>query len=134
MDDHRRAVAKTCLDAAESDAMTFPQIVETLMREGFERYMIDFCRAVATYYLPDGDSVALPTHKIDVPLAPAFDAAIVQAAIKDAQQLAPGYNSYRGFCRKVAAAGCAAYIVSFSGRRALYIGRTGETHVERFPD
>jgi len=32
------------------------------------------------------------------------------------------------------AAGRARYIVSFSGRRALYIGRTTETHVEHFPN
>ena len=32
------------------------------------------------------------------------------------------------------AAGCAGYIVSFLGRRVLYIGRTAETHVELFPD
>jgi hypothetical protein len=25
-------------------------------------------------------------------------------------------------------------MVSFSGRRALYFGRTAETHVEHFPD
>ena len=55
------------------------------------------------------------------------------AAIREAQQLIPGYT-YKGFCSKVAAAGCAGYIVSFSGRRALYLGRTGETHVEYFPD
>lgn len=133
MDDQRRSVARTCLDGAESGAMTFPQIVETLTRAGFESYAIDFRRAVATYYLPDGDSIELPTHRVDVPIACAFDAPPIRAAIKEAQQLVPGYT-YKGFCMKVAAAGCAGYIVSFSGRRALYIGRTAETHVERFPD
>ena len=113
--------------------MTFPQIVGTLMQEGFEGYAIDFRRAVATYYLRDGDNVELPTHKIDVPVAPTFDAPTVRGAIKEAQQLAPGY-SYKGFCKKVVSAGCAGYIVSFSGRRALYVGRTAETHVEQFPD
>jgi uncharacterized protein YbcV (DUF1398 family) len=133
MDDHRQSVAKTCLEGAESNTMTFPQIVGTLMQEGFESYAIDFRRAMATYYLPDGDSVELPAHKIDVPVASTFDAPPIQAAIKEAQQLVPGYT-YKGFCRKVASAGCAGYIVSFSGRRALYIGRTAETHVEHFPD
>ncbi len=113
--------------------MTFPQIVGTLMQEGFESYAIDLRRATATYYLPDGDSVELPAHRIDVPVASTFDAPSVQTAIREAQQLVPGYT-YKGFCRKVAVAGCAGYIVSFSGRRALYIGRTAETHVEHFPD
>ena len=133
MDDHNKSVAKACLEGAEDNTMTFPQIVGTLIQEGFEGYAIDFRRALATYYIPDGDSVEVPTHKIDVPIAPAFDAISVISAIKEAQQLVPGYT-YLGFCRKVASAGCAGYIVSFSGRRALYIGRTAETHVERFPD
>jgi uncharacterized protein YbcV (DUF1398 family) len=132
MDDHKKSVAKTCLEGAEDNTLTFPQIVGALMQEGFEGYAIDFRRAVATYYLPDGDSVELPTHKIEVPIAPTFDAAPIQAAIKEAQQLVPGYT-YKGFCKKVASAGCAGYIVSFSGRRTLYIGRTAETHVEHFP-
>jgi len=45
----------------------------------------------------------------------------------------PGYT-YAGFSAKVMAAGCAGYIVSFSGRRAVYLGRTAEIHVEHFPD
>jgi uncharacterized protein YbcV (DUF1398 family) len=83
--------------------------------------------------MPDGDSVDLPMHKIDIPIASAFDAMRVQLAVREAQQLAPGYR-YLDFCKKVAAAGCAGYIVSFPGRRVLYIGRTAETHVEYFPD
>jgi hypothetical protein len=67
MDDHKKAVAKACLDGAEASTMTFPQIVGTLMQEGFEGYAIDFRRELATYYMPDGNSVEVPTHKIDVP-------------------------------------------------------------------
>lgn len=133
MDDRRQAAAKACLDGAEANTMTFPQIVGTLMREGFEGYMIDFRRAVAIYYLPDGDSVEISTHRVDAPVAPTFDVVPIQAAIREAQQLVPGYT-YGGFCQKVASAGCAGYIVSFSGRRVLYFGRTAETHVEHFPN
>lgn len=132
MDEHQKSVAMTCLEAADSNRMTFPQIVGTLMQEGFESYMIDFRRAAATYYLPDGDSVDLPAHRIETAITPAFDAARVEAAIREAQQLVPGYT-YRGFCEKVAAAGCAGYMVSIAGQRAVYYGRTGENHVERFP-
>jgi len=132
MDDNRRSVATTCLDGAQANTMTFPEIVATLIREGFESYAIDFRRAVATYYRADGDSVELPAHDIEVPVAPNFDPAAIQAAIKEAQHLVPGY-SYKGFCKKVVAAGCAGYMVSFPGRRALYFGRTAETHVEHFP-
>lgn len=132
MDKRLVEVAQSCLHGAESDTITFPQIVGTLMQEGFESYTIDFRRATAAYYLPDGDSVEVPTHRLPVSVAQTFDQAAIQSAIREAQQLEPGYT-YSGFCRKVMAAGCAGYIVSFSGRRALYFGRTAETHVEYFP-
>ncbi|HUW74811.1 MAG TPA: DUF1398 family protein [Methyloceanibacter sp.] len=126
------SVAQACIEGAEVGAMTFPQIVAKLMLEGFESYLIDFRRATATYYRPDGESLELATPNTNIAVAAAFDAALLQAAIKEAQQLVPGYT-YRGFCDKAARAGCAGYLVSFSGRRALYYGRTAETHVEHFP-
>lgn len=132
MDAHRTSVAETCLAGAESNTMIFPTIVGTLMQAGFEGYAIDFRRSTATYYLPDGGSFDLRAHRVDTRIAAGFDPARIQAAIREAQQMVPGYT-YIGFCEKIAAAGCAGYIVSFSGRRALYLGRTAETHVELFP-
>lgn len=132
MNDRSIALARACLDAAETGSMTFPQIVGALMADGFESYAVDFRRAAATYFRPDGDSTDLPMPVPAAPVAAAFDAGAIQAAIGEAQRLAPGYT-YRGFCQKVAAAGCAGYMVSLLGRRAVYYGRTGETHVEHFP-
>jgi uncharacterized protein YbcV (DUF1398 family) len=132
MTDEMIATARACLDASERGTMTFPEIVGRLIAAGFESYAIDFRRARAAYYAADGDSVEIPTHKLETPVAATFDATILQTAIREAQQLVAGYT-YPGFCRKIAAAGCAGYIVSFSGRRALYIGRTAEVHVEHFP-
>jgi uncharacterized protein YbcV (DUF1398 family) len=132
MDHHLQQIARTCLQGAESNTMTFPEIVGTLMQAGFEGYAVDFRRASATYYLMDGDSVMLPTHRSEVPIAAALNIGSVQAAIREAQQLVPGYT-YSGFCEKVMAGGCAGYMVSFTGRRAVYFGRTAETHVEQFP-
>lgn len=133
MDPARTSVAQACLEAAADDARSFPEIVGTLIEAGFESYAVDFRRSTATYFLPDGDSVELATHPVETAVAAAFDQPAIQAAIREAQQLVLGY-SYRGFCEKVAAAGCAGYLVSFMGRRAVYFGRTGETHVEMFPD
>lgn len=133
MTEDQQAVARTCLHGSETNTMTFPQIVGALMQAGFESYAIDFRRATATYYLADGESLQLAAHKVDGPVGAAFDAAAMRATIREAQHLVPGYT-YAGFCRKAAAAGCAGYVVSFSGRRALYIGRTAETHVELFPN
>ena len=124
--------AEKCLRGAEDNTMSFPQIVGTLMQEGFESYWVDYRRAKAIYYRPDGDSVELTAHRVDASVADMFDTAAIRAAIREAQQLVPGYT-YAGFCRKVMEAGCAGYIVSFSGRRAVYFGRTAATHVEQFP-
>ena len=132
MDARLIETSQSCRDGAERSTMTFPQIASTLMSAGFEGYAIDFRRRTATYYLPDGDSTVLPTHADETPIANTLDTKAVRSAIREAQQLAPGY-SYRGFCAKVKAAGCAGYVVSFAGRRAVYIGRTGEVHTEHFP-
>ena len=127
----QKDIANSCLQGAENDTMTFPEIVQTLMQAGFESYSIDFRRARAIYYLRDGQSVEHPTHQSG-PVAEHFDVGAVQAAIREAQQLVSGY-SYKGFCQKVMTAGCAGYVVSFAGRRAVYMGRTADTHVEHFP-
>lgn len=123
--------ARSCLQGAENGTMAFPEIVQTLMQEGFESYAIDFRRDRAIYYLPDGQSVEYSIrHSASV--ADRFDVSAIQAAIRDAQQLVPGYT-YKGFCQRVVQAGCVGYVVSFAGRRAVYMGRTAETHVEHFP-
>ena len=132
MNDRLRNVAAACLDGAETGGMTFPDIVRTLMREGFDGYQADLRAGEIAYYLPDGDHVRLPAVRPITVVAEKFDAIIVREAIREAQTNAPGY-SYAGFCEKVAGAGCAGYLVSFPGRRVVYFGRTGETHTEHFP-
>lgn len=132
MDSRSTEIARTCLAAAEGDTLTFPQIVGALMDAGFEAYAVDFRAGRATYYRPDDTFLDLPTHALETGIAAGFDSGLIRAAIRDAQAQAAGY-SYKGFCRRIAAAGCASYLVSFLGRRAVYMGRTGETHVERFP-
>lgn len=133
MKDAMIGVATGCRDGAETGAMTFPEIVATLAGANFEGYAVDFRRARVTYYANDGDSVDLAAHRAETPVAARFDTGAMQAAIREAQSLAPGY-AYIGFCEKAAAAGCAGYVVSLLGRRAVYFGRTAETHIEHFPD
>ncbi len=133
MNDQQKAAAQAALQAAETNRKTFPEIVGALIEAGFESYTVDYRRATTTYYLPNGESLELPAHRISAEIAASLNADQLQAAIREAQQQVPGY-SYRGFSEKAALAGCAGYIVSFSGRRALYFGRTAETHLERFPD
>ena len=102
------------------------------MEAGFDGYAVDYRRNTRTYYLPDGQSEELESAFAPVPVAAHFDASAVKEAIHEAQQRVPGYT-YKSFCAKAAKAGCAGYWVSFLGKRAVYFGRTGETHTEYFP-
>jgi len=132
MDVRLQTIARNCLDGAYGNTMDFPDIVGTLMAVGFEGYNVDYRRGTSIYYLPDGDSVELTNAKTEGHVAAAFNQPAIEAAIRDAQTKAAGYT-YKGFCETVKAAGCAGYLVSFSGRRVVYFGRTAEVHVEHFP-
>ena len=132
MDGHLKDIARRCKVGAEENKMSFPDIVQKLAGAGFEGYLIDFRRSTAAYYLPDGDSVELPTHQVGTQIAAAFDAVSIQLAVREAQAQTEGYT-YKAFCEKTKAAGCAGYMVSFSGKRVVYFGRTAEVHVEHFP-
>jgi uncharacterized protein YbcV (DUF1398 family) len=125
-------VARATLQGSESGEMTFPETVRMLMEAGFDGYAVDFRRSTRTYYMPDGEAIELETERTPAPVAKRFDPAMVKEAIREAQALVPGYT-YKGFCAKVAGAGCAGYLVSLAGKRVLYYGRTGETHTEYFP-
>jgi uncharacterized protein YbcV (DUF1398 family) len=125
-------LARTTLEGSESGAITFPQSVQMLTEAGFDAYAVDFRRSTRTYYMPGGESVELETERTPTPVAERFDTAVIKEAIREAQALVPGYT-YKGFCAKVAAAGCAGYLVSFTGKRVLYYGRSGETHTEYVP-
>lgn len=132
METHLTACAQRCLSAAYDGTLNFPSIVRTLSEAGFEGYDVDYRRSTATFFLPGGESVQLAMPKTAGIVAPKFDAHAVELAVREAQTNAPGYT-YVGFCAKVKAAGCAGYMVSFSGKRVLYFGRTAESHVEHFP-
>lgn len=132
MDAQQITIAHTCLNAAFDKSMAFPEIVGTLIQAGFEGYIVDYRRGTTTYFLPDGDNVVLESSHSAGSVAAQFDPAGVAGQVKWAQANPPDY-SYSAFCKSVRGFGCAGYIVSFSGRRVLYFGRTAETHVEYFP-
>lgn len=81
-----KAIAHKCLEGAESNSMTFPQIVSTLMEAGFEGYFVDFRRGMVAYYLPSGESVDLSGAKSPGPVAAEFSAAVVREAIREARR------------------------------------------------
>lgn len=130
MDPATLAALRDCTTGSDTGIMTFPQVIARLAAVNIERYHADLVRAEKTYYLPDGTSHTLACHKLDTPPAAPFSAAGVDAAVRAVQA---GAIDYAEFCRRIAHAGCVFYVVSLTGRRAVYYGRTGEAHVEMFP-
>ena len=125
-------VARATLAGSEDGTLTFPASLQMLREAGVEGYAVDFRRSTRTYYTTGGEALELQTEVTAERVAERFDAAAIVAALREAQALVPGYT-YKGFCTKVVGAGCAGYLVSLLGKRALYYGRTGETHTEYFP-
>lgn len=124
------AVLRKCSEDSDEGSVPFPAIVKRLMDAGVERYHADLVRAEKTYYLPNGESETVANHAVDSKLATTFSAPAVEAALREIQA---GKIRYKDFCAEVMAAGCAGYIVSIAGQRAVYYGRTGESYVEHFP-
>lgn len=132
MTDTLTETARKCLDGSYAGTMDFPTIVRTLMDEGFEGYTVDYRQGISTYLHTSDRSVQLSLPSTASRVASAFDAAVIEQAVRAAQANAAGY-SYAGFSETVKAAGCAGYMVSFPGKRVVYFGRTAEMHVEHFP-
>lgn len=130
MDADFKQIVIECTRALDDELSLFPQIVARLMAAGVERYHADLVRSEKTYYVPDGRSEVVPCHAVAASAAVSFSASEVEAAVRASQKQEIGY---REFCLRVMRAGCVGYQVSLAGRRAVYYGRSGETHVELFP-
>jgi uncharacterized protein YbcV (DUF1398 family) len=129
MDAHGKDAIRWATAESDAERATFPEVVKALMAAGVERYHADLVCSTKTYYMPDGEFEILPCHAVGT-AAKDFDPKAVEAAIRAIQAQT---IKYREFCKRIAAAGCVGYFVSFAGRRAVYYGRTGDSHVEWFP-
>lgn len=129
MDTHVKDVVREITRASDEERITFPAVVERLTAAGVERYHADMSAGTKTYYMPDGTS-EITTSKLGGAIAERFSAEGVEQAVRASQK---GEIIYTTFCERIAAAGCVGYFVSLAGRRAVYYGRTIDTHVEWFP-
>lgn len=129
MNAEQTQVIQGCAQGALTGEITFPDIVGRLAQIGVERYHADYSRREITYYLDDGDSLVVtmphPAHATAVE----FTASAVEAAVRQSQR---NEHTYLDFIRKTMAVGCVGYFVQITGRRVIYFGRNGESHVEHF--
>jgi uncharacterized protein YbcV (DUF1398 family) len=130
MNEKTRQVMHECSKASLEGGMAFPEVVSKLTAVGCEQYHADLRRQEKTYYLPGGEShsEALPVGPR--PVAQDFSAEGVLAALRAIQG---GRISYREFLARIMEAGCVGYFVYLAGKRAVYLGRKGDMHVEHFP-
>jgi uncharacterized protein YbcV (DUF1398 family) len=124
-------VADDCTRDSLEKSIPFPEVVQRLMDAGVESYFADLVAMRKTYYGTDG-----AVHVVEMPLADPvavpveFDAAGVRAALLAIQQR---QISYPQFLTRIMGSGTWGYHVFLRGRRAVYLGRFGEFHVEHFP-
>ena len=130
MNEHTRSVIQHTFEASNQGRIHFGEVIGQLVGVGVESYHVDYRSGRATYYLPDGSTLDLALDRPEEPVALAFDAAGVRAAILGAQQ---GRVMFPEFKQLTQRAGCTGYTVWIAGRHVTYYGRCGETHVERFP-
>ncbi len=123
-------IIKECTALSLAEQITFPEVVMRLAGTGVERYIADLVGQQKLTYGINGEICigALPYDGPAIPLH--FDAAAIALAIKDIQQ---GRIKYREFLHRIMESGCSHYEVFISGRQAIYFGREGSHHIERFP-
>jgi len=101
-----------------------------LLEAGVESYFVDLATGNETFYMADGKthvkSMTLPL----LPIAEDFSSSELIFAIRGAQA---DTIRYPEFVKRSAAAGVIAYWAFLTGRKVIYFGRKGESHVEEFP-
>ena len=110
--------------------MTFPQGVRRLMEIGVESYFVDLASKRKTYYMGDGRTHTEPMILNVDPIAGKFSPAELIAAIRAAQA---DTIRYPEFVKRSTGAGVIGYWAFLTGKRVVYLGRNGESHVEEFP-
>jgi uncharacterized protein YbcV (DUF1398 family) len=123
-------ISEAC-EQSVTASLPFPEVVKRLAEAGVESYYADLVQLQKTYYAPSGETFVarLKTPRLET-VAEEFDAEKVKETLRDIQQRK---ISYVEFLRRIVAAGTLAYTVHIRGRRAIYLGRLGDFHVEHFP-
>ena len=123
-------ITKTARATLEG-TISFPEVVSQLLSAGVEYYHVDYIMMRKTFYSADGATAVTPiTYESLPPVAARLDIAALRSNILDSQR---NGQPYREFTRRAALAGVQCYFAFLRGQRVLYLGRTGDSHVEWFP-
>lgn len=131
MNENTRAVIESTFGASNKGSIHFGEVIGRLMGVQVESYHVDYRSGRTTYYLPDGATLDCTFERPQESIAEAFNADAVRSAILGAQQGRVMYPEFKTLTQR---AGCIGYTVWMAGRHVTYLGRSGETHVERFPN
>jgi uncharacterized protein YbcV (DUF1398 family) len=131
MNENTRAVIQATFEASNQGQIHFGEVIAQLVATRVESYHVDYRSGRTTYYLPDGITLDFDFERPPAAIAETFDGDAVRAAILGAQQGRVMYPEFKQLSQR---AGCVGYTVRIAGRHVTYLGRRGETHVERFPN
>lgn len=131
MKDTTRELIYEAFNGSGEGRLHFGQVIDLMVEARVESYVADYRGRRTTYYLANGETLALELSTPLTEVAQVFDVNAVKSAILGAQQ---GAVMYPEFKRLSMAAGCVGYAVWVAGRHVTYFGRKGETHVENFPN
>ena len=124
------AVLNECEELSFSGKTPFPLIVSRLAANNVERYCADLVKLEKFYYAADGQSevVTMPFQYAPA-ISPDWSLNKIRAAIRDIQV---GDIQYPEFLKRIMSAGCVFYDVFIAGKKAVYVGRNGDMHIENF--
>lgn len=131
MNETTRAAIESTFVTSNQGTIHFGEVIGQLVSAGVESYHVDYRSGRTTFYLPDGSTADFSFERPIAGIAEAFDGNAMRAAILGAQQGRVMYPEFKTLSQK---AGCVGYTVWIAGRHVTYLGRRGETHVERFPN
>jgi len=119
------------IDELSKLKISFPEAVTQLTQIGIERYYTDLVQMQKIYYSREGETY-IHTMSIDnLPkMAVDFNRNKFLEILRAVQR---GSIDYPEFIRGIISNGAASYFVFIDGRQAIYMGRKGETHAEKFP-
>ena len=117
--------------ASLNNTMSFPEIVQLLMKEGIESYHVDLVQNKKTFYMPTGETYTEEFNYQGPQTAADFSKEQVVAAIRASQAK---IITYPQFLEQILKAGTTKYTVYINGRKAIYVGRNGDFHIEDFPN